>query len=50
MNHSRLASIALLTAALTGDSLRAAAPDDQPIFTGVINKIFESKCLGCHTA
>ena len=50
MNHSRLASIALLTAALTGDSLRAAAPDDQPIFAGVINKIFESKCLGCHTA
>lgn len=50
MNHSRLASIALLTAALTGDSLRAAAPDEQPIFPSVINKIFESKCLGCHTA
>ncbi len=49
MNAARLAPLAVLTAALAGHPLRADTPEDQPIFSGVINKIFESKCLSCHT-
>jgi cytochrome c5 len=50
MKPARLASFALATAALAGGPARAAAPEEQPIFAGVVNKIFESKCLSCHTA
>lgn len=25
-----------------------AAPEDEPIYTGVVQKIFDSKCLSCH--
>jgi len=50
MNHVRLTSLALVTAAFAGDPLRAAAPEEQPVFAGVVNKIFEGKCLSCHTA
>lgn len=50
MKPARYASLALATAALAGGPLRAATPEEQPIFTGVINKIFEGKCLSCHTA
>lgn len=50
MNPVRLASLALASAALAGGPARAATPEEQPIFAGVVNKIFESKCLSCHTA
>jgi mono/diheme cytochrome c family protein len=50
MKSARLASFALATAALAVGPARAAAPEEQPIFAGVVNKIFESKCLSCHTA
>jgi len=50
MKPARLASLALVTATIAGDPARAAAPEEQPIFAGVVNKIFEGKCLSCHTA
>ena len=28
----------------------AAAPDEQPIYSGAVQKIIDSKCLACHTA
>ncbi|MFN0128853.1 MAG: c-type cytochrome domain-containing protein [Verrucomicrobiales bacterium] len=50
MNNAHLAPLILVTAALAGPPALAATPEDQPIFAGVINKIFDSKCLSCHTA
>ena len=50
MKPARFASLAIATAAVAGGPLQAAAPEDQPIFAGVINKVFEGKCLSCHTA
>lgn len=50
MNTARFAPLVLVTATLAGRPAHAAAPEDQPIFAGVINKIFEGKCLSCHQA
>jgi mono/diheme cytochrome c family protein len=50
MKAARLATLSLATAAVASGSLKAAAPEDQPIFAGVVNKVFEGKCLSCHTA
>ena len=50
MKSACYVSFALAATAQLWGPLRAAAPEEQPIFAGVINKIFEGKCLSCHTA
>ncbi len=43
-----LATFAL--AVLPAPSAFAQAPEDAPLFSGVIQKVFDSTCLSCHTA
>ncbi len=41
-------SLVVALAAVAGPL--SAAPEDQPLYSGVIQKIVDSKCLSCHTA